>query len=131
MKKFVLISLVFLLGACATTRYYSVDTDFIDFKTYSDKGFFISTGYTDNYKPMGLIAVVVNSGFDSNKTELEKGVNGINHAVKVVKNATIADAIEQCYLKSIMLGANGLINVRIEKTNTSVYIRGMAVSLID
>jgi len=114
---------------------YHVVSNIIDYSFFNEKNFFISesNSVSFSYNPIGSISTVVYSGKIPNKQErgekvlVKKSNDDIYPDVYdnknvVWKDATINDALNEIYKQAISIGANGIINLKIE------YIPGAMIN---
>lgn len=148
MKKIILLFFVStLLASCAVHRkaYIKVSNS-VDFSEYTRKGFFITESNSVNfeYDPLSSVSVLVESGYEViNKSEKSSFDNiyryDTNTKYGKFINAKAEDALNELYEKSMEIGADGIINLKINFTPSrisssgevlswdSYYISGMAI----
>ena len=140
MKKLLILCLaVVMFSSCAVTRIFpremSAVTTFLDFRPYTENGFFLSPNdYPGKYIPIGQLYVVVEpeilvekyGDYYSYVTAEEKPIS-----TEVLLELAVADAIDK--------GANGISNIKIEivsdqytyaknETPNTSTVRSMTVS---
>jgi len=104
-----------------------VSSDAVDLKKYTQKGFLISAGWVDDCEPVAIVSVNCFDGYLESENDTIKAVSGGAYVQKHQKKATISDAIDEAYIKSIEVGANALIDVNVQADNKGVYLTGYAV----
>lgn len=150
MKQIVFILSVILLMGCSTIGKfpYVQESSIIDYSQYEKKCFFIteSNSVSFEYKPIGSIMVKVENGYevisvDKKESSIDDiyGQKKISYKKKFgdYKVATINDALDLIYNKSIEKNADGIINIKIEpiigqnpyqtNTITGYFVSGMAI----
>ena len=143
-----LASILLLTGCSVQKMPYLETSSFVDYSTYAQKGFFIteSNSVSFEYKPIGSIMVKVENGYevlsvDKNEFSIDNisGQTKVSYKQKLgdYKIATINDALDLIYKKSIEQKADGIINIKIEpiispnpyqtNTITGYFVSGMAI----
>ncbi|MDR1918474.1 MAG: hypothetical protein LBQ65_02370 [Tannerellaceae bacterium] len=92
------------LASCGTTSKYTTHTTFVDFRPYTEAGFYFSM-YLDcpyEYEYIGYIEVSIISGMDN--------------SVKLERIATTDDVIKAVYDKAVEAEADGLIDLKFTYT---------------
>ncbi len=138
MKKIVL-TLFFttlFLSSCVTPPKYRAFHYADDFKYLTEKGIFVTTSNTVifDYKPIGIITSVSLGGIDENEkkkqqkelTDLQKqqmADYGGYIPSNTYKEANLQDAFKELYKGLQEIDANGIINLKIERSYlTSNYV---------
>lgn len=147
MKKIILLFFTTsLLVSCAVPRKaYVRESSAVDFSEYARKGFFIteSNSVSFPYEPISSVSALVESGYEvlGEKRSASDELYGLNLNTKYGEfiRAKSQDALDELYEKSREMGADGIINLKIDYTplrtssNGSViswesyYITGMAI----
>lgn len=124
-----------LFASCTTTRFYSRDVYFLDFRPYAEKGFLMSTTTIgEKYQALGELNINCHSGYmkDTGKN-WDDDVN-----MTITKNTkehlwTIDEVLNDIYEEAKELGANGIINIRFSSYRNGEFvdfeISGLAVKL--
>lgn len=118
MKKLLLLMFIALAIGCQTSKFFKTVTYLLDFRSYAEKGFYMSTaGINQQYMPVGEITVVCHDGYDMNTVKIKKNEAGGLYGV-IRKNSqkikcTPEILLEQLYNEAKNLGANGVINIQI------------------
>ncbi len=117
MKKIALFLLLILIfSSCVTQKAtYRITSQVIDYSHYYLQGFFIteSPSVSFNYTPIGSIGVVASSGYEIIEM-VNKTTGSVVREYGAIKNVTIYDALDELQKKCKEIGANGVVNLRIE-----------------
>ncbi len=142
MKKLILLLFPILLIGCASIKpVYEVKTYIIDYSGYVENGFFITESpfVSFEYSPVASIEVKVEDGYQTR--EVVAAPNGYysNH-YDHIKEANVYDALDELQNKCKELGANGLMNLKLNVnykdfpqnsgkviTQTIITVSGMAI----
>lgn len=135
---FLLIAGFLLLTSCETSKIFTSETHFIDFRPYAQKGFIMSTttiGYA--YESLGEISCICESGYDPTNLKIKTNESGRVYASvgsrTKVEICDITEVIDQLYNDAVALGANGIINLNVEyrragkEIDTSIIASGLAI----
>lgn len=143
MKKLLLIAFVAMLTSCTSTKFVSKNVYFLDFRPYSEKGFLMSTTLIGaSYSSIGEINVTCQSGYilgdKKNKSSDWHDQYTSSASITVTKKTprkqwTIDEVLAELYNEAKSVGANGVINIKVE-TNysegfTDFIISGLAVKI--
>lgn len=142
MKKLFFVLAVVILASCQTSsRFYKTETYFTDFRPFAEKGFLMTTQpITDKYTSIGEVSFQCKAGYDPEKRK--KAVTGdemyYTPTAKIPpKQCDVNDVLNQIYIKAKELGANGIVQLRIEyneETNklhyfSDITVTGLAVKI--
>ncbi len=118
-----------LIGCIPQRTFFSTFSSGIDYKEYSDLGFYVteSNSVNFNYTPISSIVASVKSGYlgdekpSNSKVKVSKSDRG-----SLFITATASIVLEELYQEAIKLGANGIINLKIEaKTESGINDYGV------
>ncbi|MCB6972538.1 MULTISPECIES: YbjQ family protein [Butyricimonas] len=126
---------VLLVGCIPTQRMTRVIT--LDLTKYTKLGFFITEANLVNqeYDPIGLVSVYLESGKEVSVTKKEGGdpVYGQDIVIKKGKfiDASLEEALEMMYNEAHSKGANAIINLKYSYDSTlgSWEVTGMMVKM--
>lgn len=148
MKKIIFIAtLVSLLVSCGISKKaYIRESTFIDFSEYTRKGFFLteSNSVNFNYEPISSITALVESGYEVLNREGVTSSDAVYGTFSTTRygeyiRANAQDALDELYHSAIEMGADGIINLKIQFTPLrissdgkvlsweSYYVSGMAI----
>lgn len=152
MRRLIYLAFVLVLSSCgiiAPKTIFVSSVTWVDYKPYSDQGFFIteSNSVSFDYIPVSSLSSIYRSGYASvdmidNTDRKERGyrddvysktIQTRNTKVEVGDfiEATPQDALDELYRKAVELGANGIINLRIGAfTEIGTDNRGDYITLI-
>lgn len=137
MRKITLIAFVALiLAGCQTSTFFTTETYLFDFRTYAEKGFYMSTaGINQQYMPLGEITVDCQNGYNPETLKMKETPDG--RAYGVIKknsekiNCTPEFVLELLYNEAKALGANGVIHIEITGIDgaNKMIITGLLVKI--
>ncbi|MDR1984271.1 MAG: hypothetical protein LBQ28_05545 [Prevotellaceae bacterium] len=138
MKK-ILVVFVFtaLFVACSTIMpRYSIISGTIDYSYFTKKGFFIteSNSVSFEYTPVGSVFTTIYSGETNETGKRELVVKDDFYPYKIYitskkwKSADVDDALLEIYNQALNIGANGIINLKIQNITSSQQINGQSIS---
>ena len=150
MKKLYYILLIASFSSCSIIpkTLYVGSVSIVDYTPYSDKGFFIteSNSVSFEYTPVSSVMAVFRSGYAStevvnteNKQPKSKHSDDVysgQSASKRIKTgdfieSTPQSVLEELYRKSVEIGANGIINLKISSfTEGGIDNLGKPITLI-
>ncbi len=130
MKKSILISIltILFLNSCVTLPKYTTFHYANNFKYLTEKGIFVTTASSVgfDYNAIGLLTAISKRGINESKnkkedlTDLEKqemafyGRGSLSNTNRTIKQANIEDAFKELYKGLQEMGANGIIDLKIE-----------------
>ncbi|NDV46626.1 hypothetical protein D0T49_06160 [Paludibacter sp. 221] len=107
-KLLFLLFISLLLFSCKIVKFYpETYSNALDFKSYTEKGFFITTSPSVNfdYEPIGMVSSSARSGYNKELKE--------NKSKRVYFRANPSDALNELHREAIKRGANGVIDLKI------------------
>lgn len=140
MEKFILIAIaVLILNGCATTKLKFIPAEEyfvgIDFRPYTEQGFlFTPEKYLDEYESIGLVDLV--SIPEANYVPLQQFSDGSTLSKWQINEININDVLRKYYEMAIEMGADGIMNFRLEKVTrrytigveSPITIEGISIS---
>ncbi len=128
MKKLILLFTVFLIVSCKIYKPYYHFTLTIDYNKYAKEGFFFSESNSVmfEYTPIASLTAYAESGDEIlgiekvkvEKDEIDYDPKKTTYNEEIVwgnwKRASAQETLDQMYEKALKLGADGIINLRIE-----------------
>lgn len=148
MRKLLIIVSLFLFSSCTIIEIMAIkETSFIDFTEFQDFYLSQSNSASFPFSPLGIVTAICVSGKEvvSNQKEIKKKVTDDAYYSKnttdsrnsklIYVKATSQDALRLIYGRAKELGANGIINIKIDylpaDINTGLHngymITGMAI----
>jgi len=136
MKRIFSVFATILFVSCVTIPEVQRNASFVDFTKYPD--FYMSQAPTVDFKfmPLGTITAFVRCGREQGKKTRNKYSTGsyLDGTIKIVRMQP-EDAIDELYRKSKEIGANGVLNIKLEflpsnsemGINNGWIISGMAI----
>lgn len=134
MRKIIMIIAVAIITAsCAVTRDRQVSKYFLDYRPYSDAGFFISPNpYTGEFTSIGELSITVTPAILS-KSQAPVQVKNYNDALyapvgtgAIVENIPASELIDMAVKEAQSVGANGISNFKcVAVYNTQVSRSGV------
>ena len=121
MKKFIpFLSLLLVLTSCAVTRDRQVSTRFLDYRPYSEAGFFISPDpYPGMFTSLGEFSITVTPAIlpSSKVVTRQKNFNDAvyskpTYGVANLEEISSEELLEMAVQKAKSVGANGIANFR-------------------
>ncbi|WP_289747084.1 hypothetical protein [Paramuribaculum intestinale] len=148
MRHFILlISTIFMLliSSCVSQPSFGHSTAYLDYKKYSDQGFFVTEAMSApfEYSSVGSISVVERSGVDptsssgqSMKADKMADMDGVYakrpKASDKYRFATAESALDAVVQRAKVVGANGIIGLRINEEVRNgipcVIVSGMLIN---
>ncbi len=144
------LSIILLCSGCVVSNKYFQSTTVIDFKRYSEKGMFMTTGdFFSKYSPVGIVEVICYEGYKSKENIINsesKSAQKSNddlysepiNANSDFTQCSLEDLLNQMYNNAKEKGANGLIKIEIQNisrpsldlktTQPGIRIVGMAIT---
>lgn len=126
-----LLSFVFLLAGCAKAPYVS-NTYFTDYRTFTDKKFFIteSDAVSFDYDAIGHIEVEVQSGYEFKGNASNKSNGLMEKKWGKFIQADINKVMDEFYQKATDKGANGALKLNITSIVSRMQIGGITQDVI-
>jgi hypothetical protein len=141
MKKMILLfAIVLIFASCETSKFLTTETYFLDFRPYAEKGFTMSsTIINESFEPIGDISCICTGGYDTKGLKMKEDESGMKYANVGLNKKPVPcnfnDVIEKIYQESLKVGANGIINLKIDAKspfdakNSVLSISGLAVKI--
>lgn len=121
-KLFLIISVVAILSSCSSKVLYQSSTGFVNYSAYARNGFFLteSNSVSFDYTPIGSVTATVLSGYLKTKSVTWDKGDGIYPSTPSTSKykwqyASVDDAVAALVNIAIEQGANGIINLKIER----------------
>ena len=148
-KTILLIVLIAAMCSCESVfkAAYTKNAYVLDYSEYTNKGFFLTESNSVNfdYKSLGSVSSLIYSGYEilNNKVNSQKMVYTVDNVQNPKKirygkyiNATSKDALDELCEKAMEIGANGIINIKVNyipaeydyKTGVRISEDGMFVT---
>lgn len=133
MKRIILLlTSAFILASCAVTRGRFVSTYFLDFRPYSEAGFFISPNpYPGDFVSIGELSITVepailpSSKVPASDKKFEDGIYGAPPSSGAyTETIPASELLDMAVAQALKVGANGLANFKcqaIYSTEVSRY----------
>ena len=130
MKKLLIIVILFLFTSCGIIIPAVKVTDFADFREFKDFYFTESNSVSFQFTPLGIVSAVRVSGDEEITTQNKNSEPKYGYI-----RATSQDALRLIYDKAKIIGANGIINIKLEYlkandsygSNNGYFVTGMAI----
>jgi lipoprotein len=146
MKKIIVLLSILLISGCAMQRQRLVSTFFLDYRPYTEHGFFISPDpFNGKFIPVGDLAITVIPGTEPKKTQEKMSIDyerayfdDIYATPSIPAKEIISpeELLEIAVSEAQKVGANGISNFKCEcirniKTNMveSYYITGFCIRI--
>jgi len=126
---------IFIMSSCTTSRFFSRDVYFLDFRTYAEKGFLMSTTTIgEKYKAMGELNIMCHSGYVQGTGKNWSDDTNMTITRNTKKHLwTIDEVLNELYEEANALGANGIINISFSSSRSGEFvdfeISGLAVKI--
>ena len=131
MKKLAVLFALVVLTGCAATRPRIVSTGFIDYRPYTEGGFFLSPDpYPGDCESLGEIVVyVIPALVPAGHASATKFSDGAYGSVGVVREAVdVSELLELAYKEAAGRGADGLVDLKFTTESDAVGISKYEVS---
>lgn len=146
-KNLVIVAVTILLVSCGVSRKaYIRDSTSIDFSEYNRIGFLFteSNSVSFDYEPLSSITALVESGYEVLSNAGASSSDAVYGSFSSTKygeyiRANAQDALDELYSSAVEMGADGVINLKIQFTPfrmssdgkvmswESYYVTGMAI----
>lgn len=138
-KQLFFLPVLFLIMSCATKPPYKENVLFLDYSYFQQNNFFVteSDAVSFNYDAVGSMHVIINSGYevlnqkivgknDSND-DMYKNEGGTRTKYGKFKVPKVEDAFKLLYEEATKVGANGILNLKIEHVIGELTVSGMLI----
>lgn len=117
----VIIAIAVMAASCSITRDRQVFTSFIDYRPYTEKGFFISPNpYTGEFASIGELSIIVTPGINTVSKVSVKSDKDFSDGVysrgssssSFVEDIPASELVEMAVKEAQKVGANGIANFK-------------------
>ena len=139
MRKFtIILTLALVLTSCAVTRDRQVSTRFLDYRPYSEAGFFISPDpYPGTFTSLGEFSITVTPAILSNSKAISKQKSfddGVyskqSYGIVHMEEISSEELLEMAVQEARSVGANGIANFKCMAVYETRSSRNSASSIL-